>query len=142
MTIDQEVVATRLTLMRALLADLDELGVVAPDRLVRERITRHAVERILGQLVDLATGINAHVVTTLRGFAPASYRDSFVAMADVGVLPRELADRLAPSAGMRNILAHEYVAIDPAVVALAVPSARTDYGDYVRVVARWLLSQE
>jgi uncharacterized protein YutE (UPF0331/DUF86 family) len=30
----------------------------------------------------------------------------------IGVLPRELAERLAPIAGFRNILVHEYLEID------------------------------
>jgi len=66
MTLDREIVSTRLALMRALLADLDDLGEMPPDRLVRERLTRNAVERILEHLVELAAAINTHVVTSAR----------------------------------------------------------------------------
>lgn len=56
--------------------------------------------------------------------------------------PREfdadLAARLAPSVGLRNALAHEYVTIDLVIVANAVETARHDYGAYVTAASRWL----
>jgi uncharacterized protein YutE (UPF0331/DUF86 family) len=42
-------------------------------------------------------------------------RDAYGAiemLGKVGVLPRELAERLAPIAGFRNILVHEYLEIN------------------------------
>ena len=43
-------------------------------------------------------------------------RDAYGAvemLGKVGVLPHELAQRLAPIAGFRNILVYEYLEIDP-----------------------------
>jgi uncharacterized protein YutE (UPF0331/DUF86 family) len=137
-SVDPDVVQQRLRLMRALLADLDGLGDVAVERLEHDRIVRHAVERILTQLVELAVSVNGHVVAGRAGAAPSTYRESFAAAADVGVLPRELADELAPSAGLRNVLTHEYVAIDLALVARGVVAARSGYARYLTEVARFL----
>ena len=47
MTIDAAVVQERLRLIRELLDDLSDIGEVTASRLRRERITRHAVERIV-----------------------------------------------------------------------------------------------
>jgi uncharacterized protein YutE (UPF0331/DUF86 family) len=55
-----------------------------------------------------------------------------------GVLPVELAERLAPSAGLRNILVHEYVEVDLAQVVRAAERARTDYREYVAAIAQAL----
>ncbi len=57
MTLDADVVTTRLAIMRELLDDLQTVGPVNADRLGSERLTRHAVERILVQLVDIAAAI-------------------------------------------------------------------------------------
>ena len=136
MSPDADVIATRLRLMHELLADLDSVGPLDARRLRDERLTRHAVERILTQLVDLSSSINAHVVSTLTGAAPATYRESFQALAEVHVIDDELASRLAPSAGMRNVLTHEYVDIDLTLVAAAAATARLDFADYIAAVAR------
>jgi uncharacterized protein YutE (UPF0331/DUF86 family) len=142
MTIDRDVVIVRLALMRELIADLEHVGDPDADQLNSDRLIRHAVERILGQLVDLAVAINAHLVAGLTGTAPATYRASFGALADTGVITHELAQRLAPSAGLRNVLAHEYVAIDLHLVAGAIPRARQDYADYVSEVSSALRERE
>lgn len=140
MTLNAAIVQERLRHIRDLLDDLDKVGEVTAERLTNDRVIRHAVERIITQLVDLAVSINSHIVATKRGQAPGTYRESFGAVAEVGAISTELAGELAPSAGLRNILTHEYVAIDVALVARAVPAMRDAYGRYVAEVARFLLA--
>jgi len=138
MTLDADVVTTRLAIMRELLDDLQTVGPVNADRLGSERLTRHAVERILVQLVDIAAAINAHAASATLGRAPSTYRDSFAAAAAAGLIPAELADRLAPSAGLRDALTHEYIDVSLDLVAAAVTDAIVDHSDYVEAVARTL----
>lgn len=122
--------------MRDLLDDLGQVGEPSADDLARQRILRHAVERIITQLVDLAVSINSHLAATEIGRGPATYRESFALAAQAGALPRELADRLAPSAGLRNILTHEYVAVDLTIVASSIPLMRAGYQEYIKAMAR------
>lgn len=138
MTVDDLIVHERLRLMRGLLNDLHEIGEVSVERFEKDRIIRHAVERILTQLVDLSVSINSHIVASIRNVAPATYRESFSAVAEVGVISPELAAELAPSAGLRNVLTHEYVTVDLRLVARAVPVADAAYRQYVADVARYL----
>lgn len=134
-------VQAKLRLMRELLDDLGSVGDVTPEMLERDRLVRRAVERVLTQVVDLAVSVNSHVVTASTGRAPASYRSSFDDAAALGMLPRQLTEALKPSVGMRNLLVHEYAAVDLALVAQAVPTALESYGEYVRQVARWLVDR-
>ena len=67
-----------------------------------------------------------------------AYRESFALAVEAGGVPRDLAERLAPSAGLRDVLVHEYAQVDLALVAHGVELARTDYRAYVREVARSL----
>ena len=142
MAIDQDVVTLRLSHMSELLSDLHEIGPVSDERLAKDRLLRHAVERILGQLVDLAVSINTHLGVALNQSTPKTYRDSFATVARTGAIEPGLAARLAPSAGLRNILIHEYVEIDPEIVSMAVPQCLIDYSDYVSAVASWLAAQD
>lgn len=133
-TLDVDACIEKLVLLDDLLADLDRHGDPTGQQLHRDRDLRHIVERILTQLVDLAVPLNGTLIAATGGRRPTGYRDSFQLLGDAGILPVELAERLAPAAGMRNLLTHEYGAIDLDLVAAAVPTARADFGAYVRTV--------
>ena len=138
MTLDGDTVVLRLGIMNDLLGDLESIGGVDAARLRSDRITRHAVERILTRLVELGVSINSHVAAAMTGSVPGTYRESFLAAADAGFISADLAERLAPSAGLRNILTHAYVEVDLDLVAAAVQTAIVDYRAYVGAVAQAL----
>ncbi len=140
-SLDPEVVQSRLALLERLLDDLDFAGDVSVERLRADRMLRHAIERILAQLVDVAVSVNSHVAATSLGQAPRDYRESFELMASAGGIERSLAERLAPSVGLCNVLAHEYLEIDLTIVARATREANRGYREYVRAVSGWLRRQ-
>lgn len=54
-----------------------------------------------------------HRIIALEGARKArDYRDTILRMGELGVLPPDFAIQLAPIAGFRNILIHEYLLID------------------------------
>lgn len=136
--LDVGAVQAKLRLMRALLDDLDTAGNVDLRRLQADRMLRHAVERILTQLVDLAVAVNGHLAVARLGTGADTYRESFALAVRAQALPADLAERLSPSVGLRNVLTHEYVTVDLTLVVHAVELARTDYRSYVRAVATTL----
>lgn len=137
--VDVPRVHATLARLRELLADLDELvGSPTAKELAQDRGRRHITERVLTQLVELAVGVNSHVVAARLGRAPGDYTESFELAADAGLISRELAAELRASAGMRNVLVHEYLDVDLQRIAEAVPRARDAYARYVAQVATFL----
>jgi uncharacterized protein YutE (UPF0331/DUF86 family) len=103
---------------------------------------RLTVERALGVVVDLAVSINSHVAKAGGGQQARDYHDSFLVAARVGTITTELAERLAPHAGLRSALAHRYDEIDLDRVAAAVPLVVEGFDEYVRQTSVWLTQQE
>ncbi|HSO71005.1 MAG TPA: DUF86 domain-containing protein [Arachnia sp.] len=133
------VVTAKLEHIRGLLEALDQMGDLDGARLRGDVVLRLAVERVLTQLVELAASANGHISASLgKTIAAGTYRESFDLAAAVGAISAELAARLKPSAGLRNILVHNYTTTDWNIVVASVPQFRSDYGDYVREVATWL----
>jgi hypothetical protein len=60
--LDPSIVQARLSVMRGLLDDLAGVDAAGQPPLAENRMLRHGIERILTQLVELATAINEHVV--------------------------------------------------------------------------------
>ena len=59
-------------------------------------------------------------------------------LGDLGILPRELALSLAPSAGLRNRLVHEYESLDDAKVLASIGALLAQYPHYVQAVESFL----
>ena len=55
-----------------------------------------------------------------------------------GVITQDLAERLAPAAGLRNRLVQEYDAIDDSIVLDAVRLANHDFGVFVTAIEEYL----
>lgn len=136
--LDPSIVQVRLSVLRGLLDDLAGVDAAGEPSLAEDRMLRHGVERILTQLVELATAINEHVVGARLQRVATSYRDSFELAEECGLIDKQLRDDLLPSVGMRNVLMHEYLEIDLRKVAAAIPLALSCYRRYVQQVAEFV----
>lgn len=135
---DRDVVGRRLRAIADTLDDLAPLRGVTPERLRAEPLTRAAVERLVQVIVDLAIDLNAHLAAALLGRAPATGRDSLAMAAEAGVIDAGLAERLAPAAGLRNLLVHRYQEVRLELVAGSVDPVLDGFADYQRSVAAYL----
>jgi uncharacterized protein YutE (UPF0331/DUF86 family) len=136
-----EIVRRKLSHLTGYLDELATYRDVTFDEYVARGGPRRAVERLVQLVVEAAIDINVHVATELEGRPPSDYRTSFAAAARVGLIDPALAERLAPAAGLRNALVHDYVEIDDARVHAAVPAVLDGFGDYARAVRAWLTTR-
>ena len=131
----------KLSRMHELLDALDELGPMTPQRLREDEVHRAAGERWLTLVVDLAVSINLHVAAARIGHVRREYAQTFRQAAEVGLIDRELADQLVPSAATRNQLIHAYLDIDLDQLASAFALVGDQYREYARQVARFVSAQ-
>lgn len=85
-------------------------------RLRTEPMLRAAVERWLQIAVEACIDLAYHVIAEHGWTPPDTARASFAVLAGQGLVPAELAERLGRVVGMRDILVHEYAAVDLDVV--------------------------
>lgn len=100
----------------------------------RDRFRKKGVERMLQEAIDAATDVNLHLLRVSGAPTPADYYESFLALGRADVIPDALAERLAPAAGLRNRLVHEYDELDDEKILDAVTTARSDLGEYIAAV--------
>lgn len=136
-----EIVRRKLSHLDGYLAELEPYRGVGLEAYVAAGGPRRTVERLIQLVVEAATDINLHVASELEGRPPGDYRESFHAAARVGLIPAALAERLAPAAGLRNALVHEYASVDDARVHAAIPLLLDGFREYLRSVVAWLERQ-
>ena len=79
-----------------------------------------------------------HLIAELGRAVPDDYYSGFVRLGELEVVPPALARDLAPAAGPRNRLVHEYDAIDDARVHAAIARALDLFPRYVQAIEAYL----
>lgn len=80
-------------------------------------------------------------IAELGGDLPADDRGGFLSLGRLGLISNELALELAPSAGLRNRLAHEYEGVDDMKVFASIESLLRLYPRYVSAVEAYIERQ-
>lgn len=112
--LDESLIYARLDALSRVLGELqnalpaDAEALAAPENTVRRR----AVERCLYLAIQNVLDIGSHIVAAEGRGLPGSYREVLEKLGEHGVLSRDFTLELAPMAGFRDILQHEYIALD------------------------------
>ena len=136
--VDKEVVKRKLAVIVRNLEALEPISGITGQEYGKDLYRRKGTERLLQELIEAAIDINTHLIVELGGMVPDSYFESFLELASLNVLPAGLAGSLAPSAGLRNRLVHEYDAIDDAIIHGSLSQAILLYTDYIKVITDYL----
>ncbi len=123
--------------LRYLSERLDELAVfeaISLSEYLGSFQIRRAVERLFQLMVDTATDLNDHIIVELGYPPPRDYFESFVLLGNYGIISEEFARELAPAAGQRNILVHEYEAIDDTLVHANIRKMRELFKCYIEAI--------
>jgi uncharacterized protein YutE (UPF0331/DUF86 family) len=138
-TDEHAVIRDKLTRMAAYLQELEPLGRRASlDEYRTNSLVKHSAERLIELIVEAAVDINGLLVTLAGSPPPRDYYASFLAVGRLRIYPERLGKQLARTAGLRNRLAHEYEAIDDAIVYQNVRRLPSLYRDYIRSISRYL----
>lgn len=88
------------------------------------------LERAVQICVDLA----AHLLADRDVAAPQTMAETFTALADEGLLSKDLSVRLGRAVGFRNIAVHEYARLDWNVVYSIITAGLDDFRAFARMV--------
>lgn len=140
--IDIDLVRRKLSRLNMYLEKLRPISQKSLEEYKSDFYLKSSAERLIQLVVECASDINNHVVVETENRPPEDYSVSFIRAADVGLISRQLAQRLKGSAGMRNILVHEYMDIDDEKVYNAIFSALKDYKEYIKEVDNFIAGLE
>lgn len=134
--IDREMIERKLFLNQQELILLRQFENLTIDEIAKDTGKHAAAERYLERLIGRAIDINQHIIVEKGDVAikVLKYRDTFLALAELGVYPREFAEKIAPSAGLRNALVHDYNDIDPEMLKKSISEAIQEYNEYAKYI--------
>ncbi|KKW11046.1 MAG: hypothetical protein UY50_C0022G0014 [Parcubacteria group bacterium GW2011_GWA2_49_9] len=102
--------------------------------------TVFSIERLFQLVVDEAVDVNALILEREKRPLPDTNQATFEALADAGIISRDLHARIAGSVGLRNRLVHRYETVQRSVLLREVPTYTAAYTDYLAIVIKKYLS--
>jgi len=133
-----EIIRRKLAVIIENLKALEPIKGMGMDEYLQDLYKRKATEKLLQKLIEAAIDINVHTMVAKGYPVPDDYYESFMRAGELGIIPSDLAQRLAPSAGLRNRLVHEYDRFEHTMVLKAVDMAEELFPRYVKAINDYL----
>lgn len=138
MSAEADRIVAKLGQLRTYLGYLEGYRGRGLDELRRDHTLRGAIERYLQLAAEAVLDVCDMVIVKDGLKRPEEYRQAIIILGESGVLPVAFAERLAPLAGFRNILVHEYAEVDLAQVHRHLRQDLPDLDRFVREIQNHL----
>lgn len=139
MPLDKELVLQK---CKYIITDIENINSLLKDVSYEEFATSPKqstlAERYLERIVNRSVDINFHLVKAAGGPPPDDYTDSFLLLATIGVLDAGTARSIAPAAGVRNILVHEYDDLDMQQFYASLENIAKLFPAYIKAVSEYI----
>ena len=136
--VEEEILRRKLATIVENLKALEPIGKMTLREYFQELYKRKATERLLQELIEAAIDINTYIIVQTGNKVPDDYYESFIRLGELNIISSELAGKLAPSAGLRNRLVHEYDTLEHSMILDAVRRAEELYPAYIKQIEDYL----
>lgn len=138
--LNKEFVKRKVGLIQKDLGKLAKLGKFTLDEILADYLKTNALDRLLEKIINRAIDINQHIISekgkgseNVRG-----YEETFYALADIGVYRKDFAEQIAPSAGLRNRIVHEYDDLNEEILFKSVKKGIPLYVKYCDFILKYI----
>lgn len=140
MALKSDIVKEKLAKLVEFLRELEKVKTASFEKYKSNPAIKRSCERLIQLIVESAADINSNVVIGLKDLPPKDYYDTFIKAGEVKLISSELSKKLAPWAGLRNRIVHEYVEIKDRLVFEKVELTIENFGEYVQQVEKFIES--
>ncbi len=139
--VDSALLAAKISMIHDAVARISAVLPATLSQFRSDRTAREVVTLNLFVAIQECVAIASHLLADAGWGAPKTYGESFTALAEHSVVDVQLATRLRAAAGLRNLLAHQYGAIDFERLYEFADSRKADLNAFCAAVAAWCQSQ-
>ena len=132
--LDSQLIHRKAKFIEGDLSKLKEFQNVSIEEYINSLEIRLQVERLLQRIIGRVIDINYHLLKEKFHTLPNDYYTSFTQLAQHGILDKPFAGELAQSTGLRNVLAHEYDAIDDNQIHAAITTCLRQIPHYLHLI--------
>ena len=138
--LDQDFIKRKVKLIQEELAHIEEFADLSFDEVAKDYRKLAIIERLLEKIITRAIDINQHILAEKGKGSEAvrRYEETFTELVQLGIYSEDFAKAIAPSAGLRNRLVHEYDNLDGKIVYNSVGEALQQYAKYSDFILKFI----
>lgn len=133
--LNKDLLKIKLMELQQYLTELEPLITLDFKTYQSDYIKRHATEKLIELIVEIASDINRHFIEAYGREPASTYFDTFEEMGEIGILPKAIVSKLASTTGLRNRLVHRYEKIDHKAVHQTLNSFLRNYTQYFVLIS-------
>jgi uncharacterized protein YutE (UPF0331/DUF86 family) len=139
--VDSNVILKRVGRIRKCVASLETIRrTYSKERFLGDELVRAAAERNIQVAIQSILDICNHLVADMKLEIPDEEKQAVMILARHKVIPQSLSKTLTAMAGMRNVLVHEYLDVDPIRVYSVMSRNLGDFEKFIKVVLKLVQS--
>lgn len=143
--LDKNFITEKINLISRDLKHLEQFSDYTISQLAKDYVRYHALKNIMMEIIGRAIDINQHIAVEMlapKKEIPNTYKNTFLALADLSILPGDFAAEISKSAGFRNAIVHEYNNLAESDVYITVGQAIQQYTKYCGYILKFLEKKE
>ena len=133
---DKDVINRKLESLRRCIARITSKMPITQEVLRSNYDLQDIIALNLERAVQICVDIAAHVMSETEVPPPSTMAESFARLAELQVLPPQLAESLQKAVAFRNILVHNYTDINWDIVTGIVTYRLTDFVQFAQAIDR------
>lgn len=140
--LDKDFIKIKIEYIQRDLNHLEPLAQLTIDEVSQNDVQYAALKNFLMEIIGRAIDINEHIIAEKgeeKLKAPLKYRETFLRLAEMGILPADFAQEIAKSAGFRNAIVHDYNNLNEYITYQSVKDAITQYARYCGYILNFIV---
>lgn len=110
------------------------------DEIEADLYLKDIIERNLEVAAQCVLDISSRIISEMEGERPTDYFTSIQILGDLQVLPKTFARKLAPLAGLRNLLVHQYLELNWNQMLEHLKNL-SDFYQFIEYIQKWQLNR-
>lgn len=136
--LDKEFIKNKINYIQQELGELSPYKELSLQEITSDYLKHTFIERVLERIINDALDINQHIIAEKGQEAPNDYKETFIILSKINILPAEFANEISKSVGLRNILVHNYHKLDEEIFYNSIQSCLNDYTKYCAYILKFI----
>ena len=105
---------------------------------IKDYVKQMASDKLIELIIDTAISINNMILKKEKKDTSPNYYNSFINLAEAGIIDMDFAIKIAPSTGLRNVLVHQYEEVDDKQVYESFKDIEVYYKEYIELIKKYI----